>query len=54
MVEDGPLRHRLSVGAREFALRFTWDHSADLTVSHLESVIAAAGHRHGWTPVSRG
>lgn len=54
MVEDGPLRHRLSVGAREFALRFTWDHSADLTVSHLESVIAAAGHRHGRTPVSRG
>jgi hypothetical protein len=34
-------------GARAFAERFTWDKSAQQTISHLESVVSAQGPRNG-------
>jgi glycosyltransferase involved in cell wall biosynthesis len=53
VIEDTALRTRLSDGARAFAARFTWDRSADLTVQHLEEVIAASGGaRRGRAPAA--
>jgi glycosyltransferase involved in cell wall biosynthesis len=43
VIENTDLRTKLSDGAREFAARFAWDRSADLTEQHLEQVIAADG-----------
>jgi glycosyltransferase involved in cell wall biosynthesis len=42
VLEDAGLRHRLGVGARDFAAGFSWDRSADLTEAHLNQVLRAA------------
>jgi glycosyltransferase involved in cell wall biosynthesis len=39
LIEDAPLRAKLSAGAREFATRFSWDRSADQTEAHLAGVL---------------
>jgi glycosyltransferase involved in cell wall biosynthesis len=40
LIEDRPLRALLGRGAREFALRHSWDAAAERTTSHLEAVVA--------------
>lgn len=44
LLQDRELRERLAAGARRFALRHTWDRTADETEHHLGSVLEAQSH----------
>lgn len=43
LLGDAALRERLGTGARQFALRHTWDRAADETERHLAAVLATHG-----------
>jgi glycosyltransferase involved in cell wall biosynthesis len=42
VLDDPGLRDRLGAGARRFAMRFSWERSADMTETHLGRVLARA------------
>jgi glycosyltransferase involved in cell wall biosynthesis len=41
LLAEPELRARLAAGARQFALRFTWNRAADETERHLRAVLPA-------------
>ncbi len=45
VLRDDRLRHELSEQARQFATRFTWERSADLTEAHLEKAMTGNARR---------